>query len=108
MNELIREWTEGIFRLELFDTEQLSNRPQYTLAYKFYCNDQLIFEGSDFGCSPVVGIDSDQSVASLLSFLSLMPGDTDKEYFENYSDKQMQFAIEHGEYLRLIAMELRR
>jgi hypothetical protein len=67
------------------------------LAYEFYHNDELIFEGDDFGSSPMHSIDGDETVAALLSFLSLKPGDTDREYFESYTPRQMEWCQEHGE-----------
>jgi hypothetical protein len=64
-----------------------------------------IFQGEDFACSPMNAIDSDESLRALLSFLTLRPGDTDAEYFENYTQSQLDFANEHGEILSMYAME---
>jgi hypothetical protein len=51
------------------------------------------------------GIDSDESVRALLSFLTLRPGDTDAEYFENYTQEQLDFANEHAEMLSMYAID---
>jgi hypothetical protein len=64
-----------------------------------------IFQGEDFACSPMNAIDSDESLRALLTFLTLRPGDTDAEYFENYTQAQLDFANEHGEILSMYAME---
>lgn len=56
-----------------------------------------VFEGQDFRPSPLHAIDSDACVCSLLHFLCLKPGDTDKQYFEGYTPLQMSFALCHGE-----------
>lgn len=50
--------------------------------------------------------DSPRTIAALLSFLSLRPGDVEKEYFDNYTPKQMEFAEQHGEDLSLIVYDM--
>ena len=83
----IRTWMDGGFRLELHDTYCTDALGKCRLAYELYHRDQLVFEGDDFCCSPLHAIDSDESVAALLGFLSLRPGDTDSEYFDGYTGK---------------------
>ncbi len=34
-----------------------------------------------------------------MGFLTLRPGDTDQEYFDGYTDNQLQYADEHAETL---------
>lgn len=60
---------------------------------------KLIFSGDDFRPSPLHSVDSNETVAALMSFLTLRPGDTDADYFANYTEKQMEFAQQHGEML---------
>jgi hypothetical protein len=74
------------------------------IGYKLHCklDDRasfVLFEGEDFYCSPCHGIDSDECVSSLMSFLTLRPGDTDEEYFENYTATQQWYCDQHAEYL---------
>ena len=52
----------------------------------------LIFQGDDFGSSPMLAIDSDEALRGLLGFLTLRPGDTDRDYFAGYSPEQLAFA----------------
>jgi hypothetical protein len=105
--EFLREWEEGDFRLLLWDTNtRVGSGPQSRLAYQFFHKGELIFQGADYGCSPMHAVDSDECVAGLLTFLALRPGDTDSEYFKDYSVQQMAFAMEHGEELGVIAMEM--
>lgn len=59
----------------------------------------LLFEGEDFGCSPMHAIDSDECVAAIMSFLTLRPGDTDREYFEDYTEAQLDYCSQHAEAL---------
>ncbi len=59
----------------------------------------VLFEGEDFGCSPMHGIDSDATVAAIMAFLTLRPGDTDPEYFADYTPEQLAYCSEHAETL---------
>ena len=58
-----------------------------------------IFEGEDFGCSPLHASDSDDTIAAIMSFLTMRPGDTDAEFFERYSTAQHEFCEQHAEAL---------
>jgi len=51
-------------------------------------------------------IDSDASIGALLGFLTLRPGDTDAEYFENYTDRQREFCDTDAEALSIYAYQL--
>lgn len=65
----------------------------------------VIFEGDDFRPSPMHSVDGDDAVTALMFFLTLRPGDTDAEYFENYTTEQLDFACEHGESLQFYVEE---
>jgi hypothetical protein len=71
------------------------------LAYRFFHRGRLVFAGADFHCSPLHAVDADTTVAGLLAFLSLKPGDTDPEYFQGYTPGQLAFARAEGENLSL-------
>jgi hypothetical protein len=58
-----------------------------------------LFEGEDFGCSPMYGIDSDEAIDGIMTFLTLRPGDTDPEYFANYTPEQLDYCSKHAEVL---------
>lgn len=75
------------------------DRISYRLKLHENGKTRVIFQGDDFGASPLHAIDSDETCAALLGFLTLRPGDTDKEYFENYTPEQMEFAETHAEAL---------
>jgi hypothetical protein len=106
--EYLRTWEEGDFKLIIWDTNRKHHEgaPQWAIAYEFYHKGKLIFQAADFGCSPMHAVDSDKCVGGILTFLSLRPGDTDKEYFKDYTPEQMEFAVSHGEELGMYAMEL--
>ncbi len=62
------------------------------MEYEFYFEGELIFEGRDYRPSPLIESNSRESACQLLTFLTLQPGDTDKEYFDKYTEKQMAWA----------------
>jgi hypothetical protein len=80
---------------------------QYVLGYAFYAPGaaEPLFLGEDYGCSPMDAIDSNESVRCLLTFLTLRPGDTDREYFEDYTPEQMAFAEGDAERISMFALE---
>jgi len=98
------------FTLDLFDCMRIHrNGPQWQVGYLLKMHDQngkstVIFDGSDFGCSPCHAIDSNECVSSIMSFLTLRPGDTDPEYFENYNQVQWDFCMNHSETLEIEVM----
>jgi len=104
--EAIHTWQSGACTLELFDTGRSDWRGQSRLAYTFRDNGAVIFQGEDFAGSPLHADDSDHTISALLGFLALSPGDTDREYFENYTPEQLDWARQHGEELSLLAHEL--
>jgi len=53
---------------------------------------QVLFSGDDFGPSPLHADDADETLRGLCGFLFLCPGDTDVEYFADYSAAQLAFA----------------
>lgn len=110
MSELIRVWEDSGFKLELFDTgrtnEYWGSPGKSVLGYRFYDGSELMFERENFHCSPLHAIDSDATLASLLGFLSLKPGDTDSEYFMDYTPVQLAWCRRRGEELGILAYEL--
>jgi hypothetical protein len=105
------EAEEGkVFRLRMYDTYRQDDRGQAIIGYRFEqveppAQAMVLFEGEDFAGSPMHAIDSDESLRSLLGFLTLRPGDTDAEYFEEYTPDQMDFAETDAEALQLYTLE---
>ena len=98
---------ENKFRLLTWDTNKTDSMGKNIVGYQFYKVDtgEVIFSGEDFCCSPLHAIDSNECLRSLMTFITLRPGDTDKEYFENYTPEQMEFAENEAEYLSMWALE---
>lgn len=88
------------FRLDLGATNGTDWRGQTRLEYRLLQDGVEVFAGSDFSGSPMHADDSDDTVRCLMGFLTLRPGDTDSEYFENYTPEQLAFCDAHAEALQ--------
>ena len=79
------------------------NGPQWQVGYRLTMHENgkttTLFCGEDYGCSPMDAIDSDACVKGIMGFLTLCPGDTDDEYFENYTPAQKDYCDRHAEAL---------
>ena len=76
------------------------------LAYEFRTpSGEVLFEGADYGCAPGHAIDSDDALRGLLGFLTLKPGDTDADYFTDYTEAQRAFAEGDAEELQMWSLE---
>lgn len=93
------------FDLRMWDTGKTDERGGsilgYTLSIRAHKGAKaiLLFTGTDYHPSPCVAIDSDESVAGLMTFLTLRPGDTDSEHFEGYTPGQLAYCENHAETL---------
>lgn len=63
-----------------------------SVRYEFKVGRKVIFTGEDFRPSPLHSWDSLEACTALMSFLTLQEGDTDAEYFDNYTQDQWDFA----------------
>jgi hypothetical protein len=92
------------FRLTIWDTNCTGFGGKYIVGYCLTMYEQgakrtVLFEGEDFGCSPMHAIDSDETIAGIMAFLTCKPGDTDPEYFANYTPEQLDYCSHHAEAL---------
>lgn len=91
------------FTLTTFYTGRRDELGKSVLRYRLTMREgkrtKTLFCGEDYHVSPLDPIDSDAACAGLLWFLTLRPGDTDPEYFENYTDAQLAFANKFAEAL---------
>lgn len=103
-------WTRGNFRLELYDTGLTDRRGGSRIAYRFSdsrMGAEPIFEGDDFFASPIDAIDAAATIAAVLIFLSLRPGDAGADALAGYSERQTELMELYAEDLGLCASELK-
>lgn len=105
-------WGKGPqFRLKIWDTHRTAFGGKSRLGYRLSMGVggespvgnpaawKVIFEGEDFGCSPLHAVDSDETIAGIMGFLTCKPGDTDPEYFRDYTPAQLDYCQQHAEAL---------
>ena len=97
------------FILHVFDLNSYDRMGKARLGYELRIRENgnksiILFKGEDFACSPMHGVDSNETVKSLMGFLILRPGDTDQEYFDSYSVGQLAYCNKHAEALSLAVM----
>lgn len=66
------------------------------LAYKMYVDGKLLFKGNDYKPSPALGIDTIEANVDLLGLLTVGVGDTDSDYFKDYTPIQLEWAMNFG------------
>jgi hypothetical protein len=120
MEQPLRLWAEDQFFLLTWDTGRVDHLGKSILRYELrdlsraprehsigigaFHHWGLVFSGEDFACSPCHAIDSPEAMAAILGFLSLKPGDTDPEYFDDYTPKQRAWMEARAEDLSLARM----
>ena len=87
------------FSLTMWDTGRVTADHRTVVGYELKMSGKVLFSGEDFYPSLSESIDGDAAVASLMTFLTLRPGDTDSDYFANYTADQMSYAETHAESL---------
>lgn len=109
--------SNAAFSVVMWTTPKRDDRGQTVCGYRVKCirsngahtefpAGAIVFESEDFAGSPLHVDDSDETFGALLGFLSLRPGDTDPEYFEDYTPAQHAFAEYYGEELAVHAIVL--
>lgn len=111
MYEHLTTFEQDGFRLDLWDTGRVDSWGKSELRYTLFDDTEpfgrgIVFEGEDYHPSPLHAIDSPESVAGILSFLSVLPGDTDAEYFDRYTPAQIAWRDRRAEDLALIVSDL--
>lgn len=88
------------FALTIWDTHKKDKYDgKAILGYRLRQGRKTIFQGENYSPSPCWAIDGNESLKGLMSFLTLKPGDTDREYFDKYTKEQLEFAANHAEAL---------
>lgn len=95
----------GDLTIELYATGR-DRGGKSVLAYRLLQGSEVVFSGDDFCPSPLHADDSEESFAAIVGFLSLRPGDTDAEYFESYTERQLEFVSEYGDEMTLWAADI--
>lgn len=90
--------TRGTYTLTLTTTDKPMGNSgsiftKYAVEYSLVREDEPepIFAGDDFGPSPMHDPEGQFNAGELLGYLTLQLGDTDREYFNKYTPRQVEF-----------------
>jgi hypothetical protein len=89
--ELVRTFRKFGVTLRLYEMAYSLSEGKTRCAYELKHGRKVIFEGKEFYTGAGFTADSMRSVECLLGFLTLQIGDTDREYFDNYTKAQFEF-----------------
>jgi hypothetical protein len=81
----------GIVTISTYDAGPADDG-RHRIGYVCERDHAEIFRGTDIDIPSGQAIDSDHTVAAVIGFLSLQPGDTDPEFFDHYTADQAAFA----------------
>lgn len=98
----------GGYSLFLWDTGRRTGGAfgRCDLGYVLRKGRRVIFEGDRYSPGAGTAIDSDAAVFGLLGFLTLKPGDTDPDYFRDYTPGQLEWASsDDAERLAMLAYD---
>jgi hypothetical protein len=89
----------GSLRVLMWDTYTTGRNHHTMMGYAVWWDNEVengdeepLFVGDDFGCPYNQAVDSDKCVLSLLAFLTQRKGDTDADYFDNYTERQLAWS----------------
>jgi hypothetical protein len=94
--------------LRLYDLHSIEADNKRSVLVEFFREGKVLFL-FQIEVPRHVAIDSEAAASAAMGFICMRPGDTDKEYFDEYTDEQMSFAECEAEYLMaelLTPMEL--
>lgn len=93
-------------RLIMWQTGRRDHRDSEKTAYRLITPDgHIVFEGDEYSVGMGQCFDSDDAVRGLVGFLTCKPGDTDPEYFADYTPAQLEWVEAHAEDLSCYAMD---
>lgn len=98
---------EGMIVINAYDANNVGSYGHSRVDIEVKQNGKVIFKRGDL----YVGIPSGHSIddgyvkEAVLSCVAMKPGDTDREYFDSYSQEQLDWANQYGEDLDMIRMD---
>jgi len=108
--EQLTVWRRDGYELRMYDggtDDDGREVVQYIFHDQRWGYGRRLFHGRDYRPSPMHAVDSPEAIAGLLGFLSLREGDTDSEYFDNYTERQITWRDSaRCEELQLLVHEL--
>jgi len=95
------------FTLQMYDGETHDHYGKSAVCFRLISAGKVIFSAmtpSEAFYSHYA-VDSDGAVEGIMGFLTLKPGDTDAEYFANYTEAQFEFCSKYAETLSMAVQD---
>lgn len=104
---LLRDVNVDGYRLQLWDTGEplREGMPQHGVVVRFLEPDGTVLFEHREGCSPMVAIDSDDMLQSAMTSVTMREGDVDSDWFDNYTEAQLEFRDTMAEELSIWASD---
>lgn len=102
---LLRDVNVNGHRLQLWETHERMQPNHHYVYFRFMLPSGKQLFAEFLGVPGHTCVDSDEVLRTALSFITLRPGDTDKEYFKDYTEEQMDWAETEAEELSMWAAD---
>lgn len=101
-----------VFTLYLYDLNFRDSAGRNAIGYRLTSKEYAKYPTAVFSCLTRdravfshCDVDSDDAVKAVMGWLTLKPGDTDPDFFADYTPEQLAFASSHGETLALACID---
>lgn len=112
--ERLRAWHftvrgDARYILTLFDPNDHDSAGRWGVAYTLHrvtaAGRELLFDSDANGIAYAhLAVDSDERAHDTMKWLTLKPGDTDRDFFDKYTPDQLAWATSHAEGLEMEVM----
>jgi hypothetical protein len=94
------------FTLHLYDINATDSAGRYGVGFEFKMGRTVLFSAltAEVCAYGHHSVDGDDAVKNVMGWITLKPGDTDSEFFANYTPEQLEFAAAHAETLDMEVM----
>jgi hypothetical protein len=95
----IRSHDPRLITITAFDDLPSDSAGRVRLTCEVKHGSEVIFERGKLTCGLHPASDSVAAKELVMSLVAMRPGDTDRDYFADYTDSQLAWAKQHGEEL---------
>lgn len=102
LTDFLVRWEYGDYQLTLWEGSK-----DQCIKYRLENSEGVIFENEDIRPSSLYSIDGPDTVFAVLGWLTIQEGSVDPEYFEYYTQKQLDWKDSHGEALSALVWDFK-
>lgn len=90
---------KGFVTIRAYNTGRMGPHGHTTLRCELVFNGETIFSDGSVGVPSHQSLDGDYAKELVVSLFCMKPGDTDPDFFADYTEAQLDFVSNHGESL---------